>query len=225
MKSETECMRQLASELTEDAREELRHDSSEHEIRVGDGRVPALAVAHGTRVSSRRLWADDEKTPPEEEPGPSASRHGVDVQLRRLDRHAGDGGFEHVVVAAGVAGHVGGRSAHVEADDLERPAALPGGGHRVPDHATGGALRFTGEGCGCRRAVVWRGREALGNGVGRRQRRPTDRIARWPLKDRVSVRPPSDCMKDTGSFEIPSSKPLCVNDMSRGWARSVTPAT
>lgn len=33
-------------------------------------------------------------------------------------------------------------------------------------------------------------------------------MARWPLKERVSVRPPSDCMKETGSSEMPASKPL-----------------
>lgn len=50
---------------------------------------------------------------PEEESGPSTRSHGVDVQLRRLQRHPSRGRFEHVFVVAGVATYISGGSCSV----------------------------------------------------------------------------------------------------------------
>lgn len=49
----------------------------------------------------------------EEESGPSTRSHGVDVQLRRLQRHPSRGRLEHVFVVARVATYVSGGSCSV----------------------------------------------------------------------------------------------------------------
>ena len=63
-----------------------------------------------------RLRTDDEQAVAEEQAGASAGRDRVDVELRRLDGHAGRSALEHVLEGARVARHVRARAAHVEAD-------------------------------------------------------------------------------------------------------------
>jgi hypothetical protein len=61
----------------------------------------------------------------------------VNGEARRAHAHAGDQALVTELEAAGVARHVGGRAAHVEADDARKAGLFGDAGGR--DHASGGA--------------------------------------------------------------------------------------
>mmetsp|Transcript_51433 Transcript_51433/g.164464 ORF Transcript_51433/g.164464 Transcript_51433/m.164464 type:complete len:671 (-) Transcript_51433:531-2543(-) len=124
----------------EDLGKEVGVDAAEGNISVGDREQPTLAVAHWARVGPGALRPDVEAARTEKEPGPPARGHRADVELGCLDGHTRRRRFVHVLVPPRIPGDVGRRTAHVEPDDLLRPApgALPAGGKGVPYHAARG---------------------------------------------------------------------------------------
>ena len=146
--------------------EEVGAQLAEHHVAVGDGQRPPAAVAGRPGIGAGRLRPHAEAGAVEAQDGAAARGHGVDAQHGRPHAHARDLTLEGTFVRArgrrlgagrfglgrrGSAGfgggrrevrgivmrHVGGRTAHVEADDLVEPGHA-GGAHHA-DHAAGRA--------------------------------------------------------------------------------------
>ncbi len=120
----------------EDAREELRLDLAEHDVRVGDRERPAAAVAGRPGVRARGIGPDAVPRPVEVQDRAAAGRDRVDRHHRGAHAHAGDPRLELALELAGEVRDVGRRSAHVETDDAVEPRC-GGGAHRADDTARG----------------------------------------------------------------------------------------
>ena len=120
----------------EHVREEGRPQLARHQVAVGDGERPALAVARRPGVGAGAARADPVAPALEGADRPAARRHRVYAQHRRAQAHAADHALVAALQLAGVVAHVGGRAAHVEGDDLVEPRqAAHGDG---ADDAAGG---------------------------------------------------------------------------------------
>ena len=116
--------------------EEFRLQLAEHDIGIGDGQRPAAAIGGGAGIGTGRRRADLETPLVDGQDRAAAGRHRVDAQHRRADADARDFRIQRPLVGAGIVRHVGGRAAHVEADDLGKARRLRRLGHA--DDAAGG---------------------------------------------------------------------------------------
>src|SRR2546426_11915630 len=92
-------------------------------------------IAGGTRIRPSRIRADAVAGTVEMQDRAAAGGDGVDAHHRRAHAHAGDAGLEFALELAGVMRYVGGRAAHVEADDAVE-ARGDGGPHCADDHTS-----------------------------------------------------------------------------------------
>ncbi|GAA3308258.1 hypothetical protein GCM10020295_69860 [Streptomyces cinereospinus] len=104
-------------------------DPAEHDVGVGDGERAARAVAGGARVRARRVRPYAVAGAVEVEDRAAAGRDGVDVEHGCPEPDTGDLRGEDAFVLAGEVGHVGGGTAHVEADDAVEAGELRHAGH------------------------------------------------------------------------------------------------
>ena len=96
-----------------------------HHIGVGDGERAAAAVAGRARIGAGAVRADAEARAVEMQDRAAAGRDRVDAHHRRAHAHARDFGLERALVLAVEMRHVGRGAAHVEADDVAKPASRP----------------------------------------------------------------------------------------------------
>lgn len=82
-------------------------ETTQEQVRVGDGERSALSVTGWARVSTGRLGSDIEDFVLVGQYGATSGRDGVDVQLRHLDGDPGSRGAKHVVVRSTEAGYIG----------------------------------------------------------------------------------------------------------------------
>ena len=104
--------------LVELKRKSVRGDASQMQGDVGQRELaPAgLPVAKRSRLGACALRADCHASSFELADRPASGRNGVELDHRRTYPNTADLAFEHPRDLAGVAGHVGGGSTHVEAD-------------------------------------------------------------------------------------------------------------
>ena len=114
-----------------------RIDPAQYDVGVGDGGWAAQTIGGGTGFGPGAFRPDPGAQPVEAEDGAPAGGHGLHVQHRRPDAHARHGRRGFALQGPGEAADVGGRAAHVEAED---GAGAGFRGHpRHPDRAPGGA--------------------------------------------------------------------------------------
>ncbi|SCE39939.1 hypothetical protein GA0115253_104903 [Streptomyces sp. Termitarium-T10T-6] len=119
----------------EDRREVGGLDAAEHHVGVGDGEGTAPAVAGGAGVGAGRVGADAVAAAVEVQNGAAAGRDGVDAHHRGTHPDPGDLRPQFAFELPGVVRHIGGGTAHVEADDLAVAGLLGGADHA--DDASG----------------------------------------------------------------------------------------
>ena len=127
----------VAARGAEHGGEQVRLQLADRHVAVGDGQRPATAVGRRAGVGAGRGGADALALAIEPAHRAAAGGHRVHGHHRRLDRHTRHGGLPDALQPAVVVRHVGGRAAHVEADE-----AVEAGGARGldgADHAAGGA--------------------------------------------------------------------------------------
>jgi hypothetical protein len=83
-------------------------ETTEEQIRVGDGERSALSVTSWAGMGTGRLGSDIEDFVLIGQDGAASSGDGVDVELRHLDRDPGGRGAEDMVVTSTEAGYIGG---------------------------------------------------------------------------------------------------------------------
>lgn len=105
----------------EQLREKRGHDLADHDVGVGDREWPAAAIASGARIGAGTVGADAKARPVEMQDRAAAGRNRVDLHHGGAHAHARHDRLEGALKGAVVEGDVGGRSAHVEADDLVEP--------------------------------------------------------------------------------------------------------
>ena len=117
----------------EDRRKALRQEFAEHDVGIGDGQRPAIAIAGRAGIGAGRIRPDAKPPRVIMQDRSAAGRDGVDEHHRRADANACDLGFEGAFELAVEMRDVGRRAAHVEADDLVETGGIAGAGK--PDHA------------------------------------------------------------------------------------------
>ncbi|MNK60659.1 hypothetical protein D3C87_798010 [compost metagenome] len=120
----------------EDAGEERRLQFAQHDVAVGDGQRAAAPVAGGAGIGARAVRPHLVAGAVEMQDGAAARGHRVDAHHGRAHAHAGDLRLEHAFELAYVMRHIGGRAAHVEADDFIETGQRAGAHHA--DDAAGG---------------------------------------------------------------------------------------
>ena len=101
----------------EDPGEQRGDQLADHEVGVGHGERPALAVGRRARVGAGRARPHPHARAVEEQDRAAARGDGVDAHHRRAHADAADLGHERALVLAVVVRHVGRGAAHVEGDD------------------------------------------------------------------------------------------------------------
>ena len=107
----------------EHLREVLGTQPARHDVGVGHGERPAVAVAGGPGVGAGGVGAHPEAGAVEVQDRTTTGGNGVDVEHRGAHPDAGDLGLDDTLVVAGEVRHVGRGAAHVEADQRSNPAA------------------------------------------------------------------------------------------------------
>ena len=127
----------LIAVLAEHPGKVVRLDAAEQHVGVGDGKRAAAPVTGRPGIRARRVGPGPVPAAVEVQHRAAARRHGVDGQHRRPHPHPGDLRLVLALELAREMRHVGGRAAHVEADDLAE--AGPGGRAGHADDAAGRA--------------------------------------------------------------------------------------
>jgi hypothetical protein len=82
-------------------------ETTEEQVRVGDGKRTALSVTGRARVGTGRLGSDIEDFVRVGQYGATSGCDSVDVELRHLDGDPGSRGAEYVVITPTEAGYIG----------------------------------------------------------------------------------------------------------------------
>ena len=121
---------------SEHVRKQCRVELADHHVAVGHRQRTAAAIGRGAGIGAGRLRPDAKARAVERADRAAAGRDRVDAHHRRAQPHARDLGHERALVLAGPVRDVGGRAAHVEADDPVE-ARLPRHLDRADDAARG----------------------------------------------------------------------------------------
>ena len=97
---------------------ELRLNSAEQHVAIGDGQRSAAPIRRWTWIRSGRLRPHSQPHAIELADRAAACRDGMDLHQRRAQPDTGNFSVERPLVFAGEVRDVGRRAAHVEADDL-----------------------------------------------------------------------------------------------------------
>ena len=102
--------------------EMIRIDLAQHHIAIGHRQGTAAPIAGRAGIGTGAVGTDTKPCAVEMQDGPAARRHRVDVHHRSTQPHARNLGFEHAFELAIKVTDVGGRAAHVKADNLVKPS-------------------------------------------------------------------------------------------------------
>ncbi len=122
---------------SEYARKEIRLDTAQQDVGVGDGQRACAPIARGSGTCSRGFRAYAQARAVEADDGPAAGRDAVNAHHGRANPHPAHFRVEGALVLPRKVAHVGGGAAHVEADELGVPGRLRGARH--PDDPAGRA--------------------------------------------------------------------------------------
>ena len=111
-------------------------NAAQKDIGIGNGQRACAPIAGGPGARPRRFGPHPQTRSVEADDGTAAGRNGVDAHHGRADPHTADLCVERPFVFAREMAHIGGRAAHVEADELGMP-----GGLRRAHHADDSAGR------------------------------------------------------------------------------------
>ena len=114
---------------TEDRREVLGPDDTQHRVGVGERERAVVAVANRSGVGTGRLGADTQAAAVKREQRSAPCGDRVHVDDRRTDADARHLGLVRPLELAGEVGDVSGRAAHVKADEPLEAGCLGGAGH------------------------------------------------------------------------------------------------
>ncbi len=103
---------------TEYMREMRWLNASEHDVAIGHGQWPAFAITGRTGIGAGRFRADLEAAVFEAADRTASGCHSMNMHHRRAHAYAGHYGLEYAFIATVVMRHIGGSTAHVEADHL-----------------------------------------------------------------------------------------------------------
>ena len=107
----------FVGQRAKDSRKECRLNTAKQYVCIGDGKGAAASIARGAGIGAGGFRAHSQPRTVEANDGTAAGRDAVNAHHGRAHPHASDFGVEGSFVFAGKMAHVGGRAAHVEADE------------------------------------------------------------------------------------------------------------
>ena len=105
-------------------RKQFGSQLADHYVAVGHGQWPTTAIRCGSGIGARALRTDPKLAAVKSADRSAARSHGVDLHDRRAQADAGHLGFKGTFVLACEMGHIGRRTAHIEADHLVKARQL-----------------------------------------------------------------------------------------------------